>query len=583
MSLQYDKITNNNKSTDSMWASYSDLFMMLSVVFLLLYVTANLRSGTSGLQNRIEYQRLVVENEDLKQQNRVYEALKNDYLAAEATKSEVDTYKQLMDKLSLLQSQAKEEKNDLRRQATENEKKEQALNHYQQIIRNIINANLVAKSKIASRDEVIEIKKQTITEKDTVIESQSQEMQSLQAEINKNQSEITKAKAELEQKMKDVIASRKAAKITKAKMNKTLAALKAESEAKVQKLQEAFAEAREKLAAATAELASTQSKVEQTSKQLAEVSAEKETLAGEFEEAKKAHGDAVEKLKSDYEGEMAAKKKAFDDEMAKEKLSGAQKAAREKAFREQAEKGAAELGAKIAALDSKVKESEKNLAATASERDKYKEYMEGLKKQNEGLSGDLKKARDQIETRRNVAKEIKNALKKAGIKADVDGNTGDVVLSFDEYFDTGKADLKPKMEEVLKKFVPQYSKTLFKNPDLAKKISSVDLVGFASPTYRGKYVDPQSLKEKDREAVTYNLDLSYQRAKSIFTYIFDTQKMKYENQDKLLGVVKVTGRSFLHEGVKGRGLESGIPRAEFCKKNDCMKEQKVIIKFNLKE
>ena len=583
MSLQYDKLTKNHNSSDSMWASYSDLFMMLSVVFLLLYVTANLRSGTSGLQNRIEYQRLVVENEDLKQQNRVYEALKNDYMASEATKSEVDTYTQLMDKLSLLQSQAKDEKNELRKQATDNEKKEQALNHYQQIIRNIINANMVAKSKIATRDEVIEIKKQTISDKQVVIESQSQEMQALQKDINKAQAEIESTKTDLDKKIKQVMASRKAAKITKDKMDKTLAALRAESEAKVAKLQSVSSEAAQKLAQATAELESSQAQVQKTSQKLADVSAEKESIASELSESKKQHGEAVEKLKSDYQSEMEGKRKAFDQQLAKEKLSGSQRAAKEKAFREQAEKGAAELSGKIAMLDAKVKAGEKDLAVATGERDKYREYTEGLKKQNEGLSGDLKKAKEQIETRRNVAKEIKNALKKSGIKADVDANTGDVVLSFDEYFNTGRADLKPKMEDVLKKFVPQYSKTLFNSPELAKKISSVELVGFASPTYKGKYIDPQSLREEDREAVNYNLDLSYQRAKSIFSYIFDTSKMKYQNQEKLLGVVKVTGRSFLHDGIKGRGLDGGIPTAEYCKKNDCLKEQKVIIKFNLKE
>jgi hypothetical protein len=48
-------------------------------------------------------------------------------------------------------------------------------------------------------------------------------------------------------------------------------------------------------------------------------------------------------------------------------------------------------------------------------------------------------------------------------------------------------------------------------------------------------------------------------------------------------MVKVSGRSFLHDAVKGRDVDSGISVKEFCAKFDCMKEQKVIIKFNMKD
>ena len=97
------------------------------------------------------------------------------------------------------------------------------------------------------------------------------------------------------------------------------------------------------------------------------------------------------------------------------------------------------------------------------------------------------------------------------------------------------------------------------------------------------YVDPQSLADTDRDAVSYNLDLSYQRARSIFGYIFDRNKMKFDDQQRLLGMVKVSGRSFLHEAVKGRDVENGISVKEFCAKFDCLQEQKVIIKFNMKD
>ena len=170
------------------------------------------------------------------------------------------------------------------------------------------------------------------------------------------------------------------------------------------------------------------------------------------------------------------------------------------------------------------------------------------------------------------------------MRADVNPKTGDVVLSFgDEYFESSKYDLKPKMRDMLKKFMPIYSDSLLKDQLIAQKIESVEVIGFASPTYQGKYVDPQSLANGDRAAVNYNLDLSYNRAREIFRYIFDQDKLTYKYQKKLLPLVKVTGRSFLAEGVQGRGLEAGLNNADYCKKYNCKKEQKVIIKFNLND
>ena len=79
-----------------------------------------------------------------------------------------------MGKLSLLQEKTKKEKNDLMEKALENEKKEQALNKYQQIIRNIINANILAKARIQRRDKIIKTKKQEIKQKDQTIREKEQ-------------------------------------------------------------------------------------------------------------------------------------------------------------------------------------------------------------------------------------------------------------------------------------------------------------------------------------------------------------------------------------------------------------------------
>ena len=94
-------------------------------------------------------------------------------------------------------------------------------------------------------------------------------------------------------------------------------------------------------------------------------------------------------------------------------------------------------------------------------------------------------------------------------------------------------------------------------------------------------MNPVSLKAEDRQAVNYNLDLSYYRARSIFDHIFDTEKMKYKHQKDLLPRVKVTGRSFLAGQVDRELASQGMTQAEYCKRYDCKKEQRVIIRFDL--
>jgi len=63
----------------------------------------------------------------------------------------------------------------------------------------------------------------------------------------------------------------------------------------------------------------------------------------------------------------------------------------------------------------------------------------------------------------------------------------------------------------------------------------------------------------------------------------DVEKMQFNYQKKIIPMIKVTGRSYLADGVEGRNLASGLDRREYCKQFDCKKSQKVIIRFNLKD
>jgi outer membrane protein OmpA-like peptidoglycan-associated protein len=488
------------ESQDSMWTSYSDLFLGLSVVFLLLYVSASLKQGTEGIQQKKEHKELAKLNEDLKEQIKVYNSLKQNYLETQASLDEKETYQKLMQQLELLQDDAQKEKKELMAQAKEVDNKEKALNQYQQIVRNIINANLLSKSRIKQRDTLID-------KKEVVIDQQNAEMQILNSKIEEKKKEIEESKIvaknleqNLNQSLRDLQNSYKKQKMTQKKFL-----------AQKQKLQEEYGQ----------KLSSLEASNRQAEMQLRSLNENLENTKGMLEKTNQ---------------ELAVSAKNISDLQGK--YSGALGQVNE-------------ISGKYAKANQKVSQ----------------------------LSDELARAEENLNAKKRLAENIKSAFAAKGIKAEVDQKSGDVLLSFgEEYFDTGRAILKPGMKKVLEQTVPAYSKSLFQNKEISSKISNIEIIGFSSPTYKGKYIDPTKLSAEDRGAVNYNLDLSYQRARSIFDHVYS--QMTFEHKKEMLPLIKVAGRSFLAN--KDRNVATSGAE-DFCSKNDCAKLQKVIIKFNLKD
>lgn len=640
MSLDYQKLKQKNGDEGSFWTSYSDLFMVLSVVFLLLYVVGSLRTGTSSVQNMIEHQKLKAEAQDYKKQIQAYNALKDDYLEKEASEDEAKMYEELMSKLSLLQDEAKEEKKQLEAQAQENDAKARALNQYQQMVRNIVNTNLLSNKKIKIRNEMIDKKNESIKEMDTTIQAQTQDINQkaqtiaqnrrqieqqereiyekqqvldqkkqqvaqLESQVNEkaqtiaqNQSKINALNSDLNKKINELQKTAESANTSKAEMNRKIAIMKLQNAQKIGELQNQTKTMQQSVEEINRELANAEGQLNDAKGKIAQQEALKQKLEADMAAAGAAHAAKMAEMRKNFDDKMNAERAALEKQLEGEKASAAEKLKALGEFKDKMAKEKAGLDKQLASLKDEVGrakgEADKAkgeadqlkgaLANAQKEHGKYLAAIGQLEKDKAGLSGDLKRAKEILDAKKKLAAKIADNLAKNGIKAGVDGKTGDVTIQFgDEYFDTGKADLKPNMKNVLQKFVPTYSKSLLEDDKVAKEISSVEIVGFSSPTYKGRYVDPQSLDEKDRAAVAYNLDLSYNRAKSIFNYMFDKQAMTYQYQKDMLPLVKVTGRSFLAEEVKGRDIASSLDTKEYCKKFNCEKSQKVIIRFNLKD
>lgn len=565
MSFDYNR-NGKHGQNESFWTSNSDLFLGLSSIFLILYVVASLRSGADGVNSATENKKLKIHIQDLENQLKTYESVKEQYIQTQASKDEKDEYNELMDKLTLLRQEAEDEKNRLNTQAQENAQKEKALNKYQQMVRNIINSNSFAKTKITNRNEVINEKEQVIDEKNVKLSEQNKKIFVLNKEIMDKESLLKGKEAQIGQindqlanKLKELKRTYKNAKLTQKAYQIRLAKLKSDAEAKVALIEEQkkntlhelqnakvnLKQTESQLNNAKGALVQTQAELEQKGQQISSLNSKLGSIAAET----KAKMDA---LNAKFQSDRANERAAFENALKNQKnLSNAEIARREAAFKANADAQNRKLAADLAGLAGQLKNTE----------------------------GQLAQVRAELAARKNIAKEIKSGFDKVGIKADIDLESGDVLLDFGQsYFESNSANLTSDMRNILQRAMPVYSKSLFGNESVSRKISAVEVIGFASPTYMGRVIDPNSTRPEDREGLKYNMDLSYKRAKSIFNYILDNKEMSFQYRDNLVPNLKVSGRSFLDSIKQDRSIAS---IEDYCKKNDCKKAQRVIIRFSM--
>ncbi len=568
MSLDYKK-SGGSHNSDSFWTSYSDLFLGLSTIFLLLYVVSSLRTGTDAIKAQIENQKMSLQVEELKQQLKMYESVKQDYMQNQASEDEIDEYQELMDKLTLLQEDAKSEKDRLVLEALENQNKAKALNKYQQMVRNVLNANKVAKTKIINRNELIGDQDKTIVNQKTDIKNLNQNIAENEQRIKENEQEIAKTVAERDRTQKSLLKAFRANQLTKAQYQAqlkkvrlgarkeidSLQAQNTEYQSKIDNLDSQLQSTSQELASTNQELSATAQKLHKTKGQVAELGSELQSTKGQVanlgQQLQSAKGEAAQlssrigSLQAHHAKSIALQRAAFEEQLNRGRMNAAQRAAKEKAFRQKMADQQRQLDGKIA-----------------------------------GLQGALAKAKEEIDARKEIAKEIQKGFKAAGINADINMETGEVVLDFgNHYFESDSAKLNLEMKKIIERAMPVYSKSLFGNKKIADKISAVEIVGFASPTYRGRFVDPRSQSQEDKEALKYNMDLSYQRANSIFSHLLENQKVAFEHQRDLMALMKVSGRSFLE--VMSVPRRAPASASEFCKSNDCKRAQRVIVRFSM--
>jgi chemotaxis protein MotB len=152
-----------------------------------------------------------------------------------------------------------------------------------------------------------------------------------------------------------------------------------------------------------------------------------------------------------------------------------------------------------------------------------------------------------------IIQKLKSGL---GGSISIDSNTGTLVLDSELLFDPGQSILKPSGQTFLKQIMPTYFNILLKDQDIRNNLANITIEG---------YTDDQGSYE-------HGLNLSYNRALSVYYYMLNDDSFKDYKQD-MKELIILTGRS--EAGFLPRGENESIE--DWRKRN-----RRVEIKFDLK-
>ena len=190
-----------------------------------------------------------------------------------------------------------------------------------------------------------------------------------------------------------------------------------------------------------------------------------------------------------------------------------------------------EQEATIAAAQLALKEKEDALAAAQAALSQQQTALDAanalLTTQQTALATQQQKLDDLVGVRTKIIRDLSDTLARANLKASVDKNTGDIMLSSNVFFDVGKFDIKDAGKQFLDKFVPLYLNVLL-SKDYVDYLGEIIIEGHTDT--QGTYLD--------------NLALSQDRALTVATYCLQMHGLSAKQQEMLRKVLTAKGRSY---------------------------------------
>ena len=197
------------------------------------------------------------------------------------------------------------------------------------------------------------------------------------------------------------------------------------------------------------------------------------------------------------------------------------------------------LAATTLLLEQQQKELDDNKTALTAAQESLSLQQSKIDEQAALLASQQERIDQLVGLRSAIIEALRDELRKAGLDAQVDRNTGAIAFTGAVLFDTAQNDLKDSGKELLDRFIPIYVRTLM-SEDYSGYVGEIIIEGHTDTD--GSYLS--------------NLRLSQQRALAVANYCLtsDTMQMTSEERSVLETVLTVNGRSesdpvYLSDGI----------------------------------
>ncbi|MEZ4750045.1 MAG: hypothetical protein R3B54_05295 [Bdellovibrionota bacterium] len=184
---------------------------------------------------------------------------------------------------------------------------------------------------------------------------------------------------------------------------------------------------------------------------------------------------------------------------------------------------------------------------------------------NKRLQRQLTTMRKQAGTRRDLMSQLERRLGEAGFNTTIKLRQGEVIVHLaGSYFTRGSSRVTPRLQKNLQTVFSIYADHIFNHSNFKRNITQIELVALG-----------------DKKDDLLDMDLGYQRSRSIYRSIFDAKKTKFKNQKDLMKLIKVSRIDYLEAQPSLQNKQDSA--SSLCQHYGCEDPKKIVLKAHFKE
>jgi len=439
----------NSKDEGSVWASYSDLFTNVAIIFLVMFVFALLKAGVSKMETAL-----------VKKQHN--EELKGKLNPQEISKSQerVKKVEQSISEMQKVESIVDDKIREMQQFAKSMEKNK------------VILKDLIEEQK--KKDSLLNTVNEKITEKEDIIKKL--QFESKQLEESLRQIEFQRIALEEALRKRETVSKTDQDKVnTLQKQIKSQMELKFQKDNEIKQLSQIVQKSELTIDSLEKENHKLTGRIESSEKIAQELKVVKDSMEQKIHDLMRTKSKMEKTI-----GELESKE--LQQNQSNQSLVG-------KLTQSEAERNE---------LSSSVDRLNKSLDNKLAEINHLKNLHQKAVGQADAMGNQLKDAQEKMRNvgkalaemkgklRSSVADSLRRKFGSQNLNVQVDSDSGNVTLLMDNnlLFKKNSFDLSEQAQQNLSKIAPIYAEVIFGDPQVSSKIEAIEITGHASPSYK---------------------------------------------------------------------------------------------------